>query len=589
MISALGTRRSALGVWWGWGAMMVLGAGRVWGQDSLVIIRPSAEVDTTVTGVLPGEILRQVVEIYNDSATTRFGGSFTLPRGARLEGRVAVYRGTLRVNGTVSGPVLVINGDLIIGPGGTVLGPVLVTGGRIEVRAGGRLDGERTAYDALAPVFRTPNGRLEARERRKSFGEIASVQTSFRTGRINTKLSLATGQTYNRVEGLPIVFGPSFTTEGSDRADARLDVRGIFRPTSDRTKLRDDIGFVVSNEWRVGRQRRWLGFGGRGYRQIQPIEDQPLTKGEAGWSAFLFQRDYRDHFEARGLEAFAYVTPFSQLRLGLSFRGDNERSVPSSDPVSLFRNQDTWRPNPLIDDGLYRTAKVSLDYDTRNDPARPSTGWRMHADFERSRSDNASPVSLPAAVRPPIAPGRYAFSKARFDLIRYARFNPSTRVNFRFVGSGWIGGDPLPVQRRMSLGGPDILPGLGFRDLNCGPPGFSDQSEASLCDRMLAAQIEIRTNLPIDVPFRIRNAELAALQQILGIEQAELVLLADAGKSWLTGDGPGRVPNNRIPKFGEWDADVGVGIDAGGIGVYLAKAVSTSRSFRAVLRLQRRF
>ena len=583
------TRYSALGA--RLSAALVLGAvpGRLWAQDSLVIIRPSVESDTTVAGVLPPEILRQVVQIYNDSATIRFGGSFALPRGARLEGRVAVYRGNLRVNGTIAGPVLVINGDVIIGPGGTVLGPVLVTGGRIDVRPGGRLDGERTAYDALAPVFRMPSGRLEARERRKPLGEIAAVRTSFQTGRINTKLSLETGQTYNRVEGLPIVFGPSFTTQGSDRADARLDLRGIFRPTSDRTKLRDDVGFVVSTEWRAGRDRRWLSFGGRGYRQIQSIEDQPLTKGEAGWSAFLFQRDYRDHFEARGVEGFLSVAPFPQLRFGLSFRGEQERSVPSSDPVSLFRNQDTWRPNPLIDDGFYRTARVSLDYDTRNEPARPSTGWKIHADVERSRSDDASPVALPAAVRPPIEPGRYAFSKARFDLIRYARFNPSTRVNVRLMGAGWVGGDPLPVQRRVSLGGPDILPGFGFRDLNCAPPGFSDQSQASLCDRMLAAQIEIRTSLPINVPFRIRNAELAALQQILGIEQAELVVLADAGRAWLTGEGPGRVPNNRIPKFGEWDADVGVGIDAGGVGLYVVKAVAVSRSLRFVLRLQRRF
>jgi len=572
--------------------LAVMGAGApsaLQGQDSLVIIQPLLEADTTYSGVLPGEILKQVVQVYNDSATTRFGGSFTLPRGARLEGRVAVYRGTLRVNGTISGPVLVINGDLIIGPGGTVLGPVLVTGGRIEVRPGGRLDGERTAYDALAPVFRMPSGLLEARERRKPLGEIASARASFQTGRISTELSLETGRTYNRVEGLPIVFGPSFTTQGSDRADARLDLRGIFRPTSDRTKLRDDVGFVVSTEWRAGRSRRWFGFGGRGYRQIQSIEDQPLTKGEAGWAAFLFQRDYRDHFEARGVEGFVYAAPFRSLRLGLSLRGDTERSVPSSDPVSVFRNQDTWRPNPLIDDGLYRTARISLDYDTQNDAARPSTGWRVHADLERSRSDDASPVALPTAVRQPIEPGRYQFSKLRFDAVRHARFNPSTKIRFRFLGSGWVGGDPLPVQRRVSLGGPDILPGFGFRSLNCAPPGFSDQSEASLCDRMLAAQVEIRTNLPVDLPFRIRNADLAAIQQILGIEQAELVLLADAGKAWLTGDGPGRVPNNRIPKLGEWDADIGVGIDAGGIGLYLAKAIAVKRSFRLALRLQRRF
>jgi hypothetical protein len=185
--------------------------------------------------------------------------------------------------------------------------------------------------------------------------------------------------------------------------------------------------------------------------------------------------------------------------------------------------------------------------------------------------------------------GRYAFSRVRFDVRRYARFNPSSRVNLRVTGAGWVGGDPLPVQRRVALGGPDILPGFGFRSLNCAPSGFVDQARASLCDRMLAVQLEVRTPLPFSLPVRIRNPDLAAIQQILGIEQAELVLMANAGKAWLTGDGPGRVPNDRIPVLREWDADVGAGLDAGGIGVYLAKAVAVDRAFRIVVRLQRRF
>jgi hypothetical protein len=68
-----------------------------------------------------------------------------------------------------------------------------------------------------------------------------------------------------------------------------------------------------------------------------------------------------------------------------------------------------------------------------------------------------------------------------------------------------------------------------------------------------------------------------------------LVLLGDAGKSWLTGDGPGRVPNNRIPSIDEWKADLGVGADAGWVGVYLAKAITDGEPVRFFLRLERRF
>ena len=201
----------------------------------------------------------------------------------------------------------------------------------------------------------------------------------------------------------------------------------------------------------------------------------------------------------------------------------------------------------------------------------------------------ASPLSLPAAVRDPIPPGPYRFGTLMFDVRRYARFNPTLVVSGRITGAGWVSGDALPVQRRVSLGGPGILPGYGFRAFTCAPAGFADQSRAALCDRMLAAQLELRTALPFSLPLRIRNSDLLTIQQILGVEQADLVLMANAGKAWLTGDGPGRVPNNRIPRFDEWAADFGAGLDLGGIGLYLAKAISDDEAIRFVVRLQRRF
>ncbi|MEZ4456858.1 MAG: BamA/TamA family outer membrane protein [Gemmatimonadales bacterium] len=276
-------------------------------------------------------------------------------------------------------------------------------------------------------------------------------------------------------------------------------------------------------------------------------------------------------------------------RLGWACRFERPRAIGARERPGLpVPNQDAWRPNPLIDDGHFQTPKA-LAYDSRNDVRRPTSGWHIQAARRAGRSDDASPLSLPTAVREPIPPGRFEFEKATFDIRRYARFNPGSRVAARITGAGWIGGDPLPVQQRVSLGGPDILPGYGFRALTCSPPGFNEQVKAALCDRMLAAQLEVRTALPVSTPFRFRNADLLTIQQILGIEQADLVLFADAGKAWLTGDGPGRVPNNRIPKFGEWSADFGAGLDLGGIGIYAAKALSDDEAIRIVLRLERRF
>jgi hypothetical protein len=46
---------------------------------------------------------------------------------------------------------------------------------------------------------------------------------------------------------------------------------------------------------------------------------------------------------------------------------------------------------------------------------------------------------------------------------------------------------------------------------------------------------------------------------------------------------------NRFPVLGEWAADVGVGLDAGLIGAYLAKSITEGEPVRFVVRLQRRF
>jgi hypothetical protein len=49
------------------------------------------------------------------------------------------------------------------------------------------------------------------------------------------------------------------------------------------------------------------------------------------------------------------------------------------------------------------------------------------------------------------------------------------------------------------------------------------------------------------------------------------------------------VPVNRIPSLHEWKADVGVGLDVGQIGAYLAKGFSGSEPVRFTVRLQHRF
>jgi hypothetical protein len=118
---------------------------------------------------------------------------------------------------------------------------------------------------------------------------------------------------------------------------------------------------------------------------------------------------------------------------------------------------------------------------------------------------------------------------------------------------------------------------------------FTSPTSAALCDRAIFTQGEFRHRLPLRVGYTYRDQEHKELDRFFGIDEVYLVVLGDAGMAWLTGEGPGRVPNNRIPNLGEWKADLGVGFDAGWIGAYIAKAVTDGEPVRFFVRLARRF
>jgi hypothetical protein len=571
------------------GLMLVL-VRPLWGQDSVIVIDPNARPsDSFVRGGPPAEVVAELIEFYNDSSTTRMQGDVTLPAGTRFEGKLALYRGSLRVAGRVAGPIAVANGTLYLLPGAAVEGEILVVGGRLlRSEQVEHLGPERVYWDA-APIVRGSDGLLTLRERRRPLGEIATARTTFQAGRVRTTLSLTTGGTYNRIEGLPTLFGPLFEFRPSGGTYARIDLRGILRTAGESTDLRSDFGYMARADLRFA-GRTEFGVGGRLYSEVEPIEDQPLSKGESGWSAFLLQRDYRDFYEREGVSGLAYVQPTRSLRVELSLSRDAQRSVRAADPWSLLRNSDRWRRNPLIDDGHYFTTGLQLDFDTRNDTDRPSTGWLIRSRFEHLTSDDIAPVALPVVVRPsPPTGGGYATDRLSLDVRRYSRLTPGLRVNARLRADGWIAGDRLPIQRRVSLGGPDLLPGFDFREFPCSPRGFSDPSNPALCDRMIATQVEVRTRLGLNLGYRWPDREGNRRGRFIGIEEADLVFFSDAGKAWLAGGGPGQVPVNRLPVLREWSLDMGVGLDAGEIGAYLAKSVSSREPVKFIVRLHRRF
>jgi hypothetical protein len=484
------------------------------------------------------------------------------------------------------------NGDLTLTAGAAITGAALVVGGGVTGADSAQVAGGVRAYPS--PLYYRLEGdtlvhapalarRLRGFAARQSW-DIADSRVS---------LLLATAGTYNRVEGLPIVFGPAVDLRVARGTRLKLDALGLFRTGGQAAGEGADVGFMVRGELRRG-EVTGFGVGARAYDAVTPVEDWALHGNEVGWATFLFHRDYRDYYQNLGYAFRVFAQPARPLVLGVEAQYDRHRSAPTNDPIALLRNEEGWRPNAPVDNGHFPTLSGSAVYDTRNDRWDPTSGSFIRATVETGASDDASPYAgVPATVRDSLPSRDYRYWRLWVDARRYARLTPSARMNLRLVAGGWLGGDPLPLQRRLSLGGADPLPGYPFRYAACGgtvTDSLLAGARAALCDRVLLIQAEFRGHMSLRWVYDPdRDGDGGGGLLAAWVDGLDLVLFANAGSAWLVGDGPARFPGNRIPPLDSWLADLGVGLDWGGLGVYAAKSIATDEPPRLILRLTHRF
>jgi hypothetical protein len=568
-------------------------------QDTAIVIYADSARPTLEERDLPSVVAEEVIRFFNAPTTTRLVGRTRLPSGNEWRGDVAVRNGPLAVAGRIEGTLVVINGDLALEPGAEITGDLIVVGGSVAGFSDARIAGEIREYREPLP-YRVERGAgpeggdelVYAPQLRDRFRNIGA-RRSWEDGRVRSTLTIATSGTFNRVEGIPVVFGPLFDWEPSAQLRVRLDALGIFRSAGDLSDSRSDLGYTLRAEVRAG-DIRTAGIGFRAFDVVTPVEDWGLTDGEIGWAAFLFHRDYRDYYLNKGIAGRAFAQIERQLHLALEVRREWQTSVSARDPWTILRTNQPWRPNPPADDGHYLTFAGMLTVDTRNDVLNPTSGWYVRAQLEHSRSEDVAPnAGVPAGVRGPVpTDGSYAFRRAFLDIRRYSRISSGGRLNLRLLAGGWLGGDPLPLQRRLSIGGPDPLPGYAFRASSCNrdvaDPAFAGSLIAA-CDRVLLFQAEYRGHIDLDWSYDPRDGDASDGDALIHLEGPDLVVFGDAGQSWLVGSGPGRLPSNRLPTVGTWLADLGLGIDWNGLGIYVAKAVTVGEPLRFTLRLDHRF
>jgi hypothetical protein len=274
--------------------------------------------------------------------------------------------------------------------------------------------------------------------------------------------------------------------------------------------------------------------------------------------------------------------------------------VRQRDPWTLFRGDDAWRPNPFMDEGNMHLFTTRLRIDTREHEGSAWAGWYLTAEVEQGAGQLArigSPLNaniVTGGVLPTL-PGPVNYSRGFLDLRRYNRITPSMSLNLRVVAGGWLGGDQLPTERKLSLGGPGTIPGYGFRETGMTPDvlqcsnGISQAGTPGQCDRIALLQLELRSRM-FWGSLRDDASDDWWRPGLNG--RMEWVLFTDAGRGWLVGpqDGGISYPSGLMPPLSTYKTDLGLGIDFGGLGVYAVKALSdASEGVRFIVRLTRRF
>jgi transcriptional regulator with AAA-type ATPase domain len=444
----------------------------------------------------------------------------------------------------------------------------------------------RVAYAQTAPVRpdTTAATTTTARDTVPFYDSTGSDDAAY----IHIEPGLSSGKTYNRVEGLSVLFGPVLTIENSRFA---LDGSAYFIGRTGRglSTSEPDGGHDMKLAVRFGPDKS-LGLEGHLYNVVAPIEAWQLGEPEQGLAAFLLRRDYRDYYTRHGGGLTASWMVNQKASFAAGYAVERWASMDERNPFTLFRENARWRPNPFVDEGVFHVFTASGTFDTRNDQLEPSGGWYLRGSYEHGSSTAA--ILAPRVQRPLLlsgwsAPQSVDYGRVFFDLRRYNRISPRTQLDGRLVAAGWVSGDELPLERKLSVTGPGVLPGYGFRQtiggdtdaMQCTAPGVVASDNPVMCDRVVLGQLELRTQLASH-PFDVFNIPALRLRSVGFTASPVGVFFVDFGRGWRT----------TTPWHSPYKADVGVGLDLGLIGAYVAKAVTdASEPLRFSVRIRRRF
>ena len=537
---------------------------------------------------LPRDVAQEVVALYNATTALRATEPTEVAASRDVAGDVAVLDGPLTIGGHVAGRVLAINSDVILLRGARIDGDLLVVGGEVEGSDGASIGGELRIYHP--PLRYTRDGDLLVAQ----LDETRPVEQWWRRlerrrRRNFNRLEIASAGPYNRVEGLPVRIGPVLYRD-QGWGHVRLDATAVLRTGSSFSSSEADVGHDVNLEARLGR-RLGASVGGRLFDVVDGVEQWQLSNVEVALASFLFHRDYRDYYGRHGAQVYAALHPSETVELSLAYGDERWRSRPTRDPFSLAMNGLAWRDNPAMDAGRFHVANLTLRLDTRNDRLDPRDGWYVFGDVERGVGRIAGAGATSAGVRD-VPTGDTRYLRGFVDARRYNRIAPNAQLNLRLVLGGWLAGDPLPLERRLSIDGPGTVPGFDFRtgggtDVGTCSEGAAPSGRPAQCERVGLAQLEYRNDIHVSMTRGSGDARRTRFRL-----DGAWVFFADAGRGWLV-NSPGSALDEgkgKLPSLSSYRTDIGAGLDFNLLGLYVAKALSDpNEPANVFLRVRHRF
>lgn len=551
----------------------------------------AAQAQDRSTGGLPTAVVTEITSIFNDGATIRRSGATDIPRDSVLEGTLAVRTGPLTIAGHIRGSVLAVNADVRFLAGARVDGNVLVVGGRVEGRDQATISGDVRMY-AETLRYRMDGDVLLIDEGRPSPLGTIEDDGFWHRGRGDNRtrfdfFTINSANTYNRVEGFPILIGPRLRFD-RPWGSALLEARGIVRTAEPIEWNRGSLGHDAKAEIRWGRGTGF-GIGVGAFDHIDPVEAWQLTDNEVGLAAAFAHQDYRDYYGRHGGRGFLRGYVGNDASITVSYGEERWEARDTRDPWSLFHDGEGWRPNPVVDEGHARLLTTSLSIDDRDQGYTRGAGWYVRADVEHGQLDPA-----PFALNPTVTFPTRNYTRGFLDVRRYNRLAPRAELNLRFVTGGWISGDELPLERRLSVSGPGTLPGYDFRTspmgqedrLQCSESGGPQVDLPALCDRIALFQVEYRGSLA----WHSRD-DGSRHWWPSELHTPTWSVFFDSGRGWRArDDGTTTYTITAIPALSTFKSDVGIGLDFGALSVSLAKAITDSgEPMNVVVRLSRRF